>query len=168
MTPVARRKSKIDTAKKAPAIDDVDPALLDQMKWTFSKEKSERAVKFIESLKHSGTHLGKAFKLLPWQRTFISDIFGRIREDGTRLIRRVYFSVPRKNGKSELAAAMALKALCSDGEPSPEVYLAANSREQAAIVFKAAKMMVQQSPLRLGRLGPVACAVDAGPVPEVE
>ena len=92
----------------------------------YDKEKADRAVKFIENLCHTkGRWAGKPFWLLPWQEQIIRDVFGVVKEDGTRQFRTSYVEIPKKKGKSELAAAVALYLLYADNEPSAEVYGAA-------------------------------------------
>lgn len=105
--------------------------------------KADRAVKFVEQLKHTkGRWAGKRFKLLPWQEKIIRDIYGTVDENGKRIIKTAYIEVPKKNGKSETAAAIALKHLCADGEHGGEVYCCAVDREQAGIVYNVAEQMV--------------------------
>ena len=118
----------------------------------YDEDKADRAVMFIENLRHTkGKWAGKRFWLLPWQEQIIRDIFGIIKEDGTRQFHTAYVEIGKKNGKSELAAAVALYLLYADGEPSAEVYGAAADRQQASIVFDVANQMVQMSPALLKR-----------------
>ena len=113
----------------------------------YDKEKADRVVKFIENLRHTkGKWANKRFWLLPWQEQIVRDIFGIIKEDGTRQFKTAFVEIPKKNGKSELAAAIALYLLFADNEPSAEVYGAAADRQQASIVFDVAKQMVEMSP----------------------
>lgn len=113
----------------------------------YDKAKADRAVLFIESLKHTkGKWEGKPFFLLPWQEQIVRDIFGIIKEDGKRQFRSAYIEIAKKNGKSELAAAVALYMLYADNEPSAEVYGAAADRQQASIVFDVARRMVEMTP----------------------
>ena len=71
--------------------------------------KAARAVKFFSALKHTkGKFYGKPFIPLPWQERIIRDVYGTVRDDGTRQYRFVYLEVPKKNGKSELVAGTAL------------------------------------------------------------
>lgn len=70
----------------------------------------------------------------------------RCEGDGKRQFRSAYVEIPKKNGKSELAAAIALYLLFADNEMSAEVYGAASDRQQASIVFDVAKQMVEMSP----------------------
>lgn len=118
----------------------------------YDKEKADRAVCFIENLKHTkGKWDGKPFWLLPWQEQIVRDIFGVVDENGKRQFRTAFVEIAKKNGKSELAAAIALFLLFADGESSPEVYGAAADRQQASIVFNVAKRMVDMAPALLKR-----------------
>lgn len=113
----------------------------------FSERHAARAEKFFESLKHTkGQFSGKPFSLLPWERQIIRDVYGTLRADGTRQYKYVYVEVPKKNGKSELAAGAALFQLFADFEKNGEVYSCAADRQQAALVFDVAADMIRQSP----------------------
>lgn len=118
----------------------------------YDKAKADRAVAFIENLRHTkGKWAGKKFLLLPWQEQIIRDLFGIVGENGKRQFLTAYVEIPKKQGKSELAAAIALYLLYADNEPSAEVYGAACDRSQASIVFDVAKQMVQMTPALLKR-----------------
>jgi len=120
----------------------------------FDDVAADRAVEFIERyVRHTkGEWAGQPFILEPWQKKIVRSIFGwKRRADGLRRYRTVYIEIPRKNGKSMLAAAIALCALFIDGEPGAEVYSLANDRTQARIVFDQAKEIVRQSPALLKR-----------------
>lgn len=113
----------------------------------YDRERADRAVNFIEMLPHTkGEWAGKRFWLLPWQERLVRDIFGIVHEDGTRQFRTAYVEIAKKQGKSELAAAIALYLLYADNEPSAEVFSAAADRQQASIVFDVAKRMVEMTP----------------------
>ena len=106
-----------------------------------------KAVNFIRGLTHStGEWAGQPFRLRPWQEAILRRLFGTLRDDGTRQYRTAYIEIPRKNGKTELAAAMALYMLIGDRESGAEVYGAAVDREQASLVFRAAERMVRHDP----------------------
>lgn len=110
---------------------------------------ADRAVEFFERfLRHvKGRWAGAPFQLMDWQRDeVIRPLFGWKRADGMRRYRTVYVEVPRKNGKSTLAAGVALYLLFADREMGAEVYSAAADKDQAAIVFDVAKSMVEMSP----------------------
>lgn len=118
----------------------------------YDKARADRAVAFISNLKHTkGRWAGEPFSLLPWQEQIIRDLFGIVDKDGKRQFRQAYVEISKKNGKSELAAAVALYLLYADGEASPEVYGAAADRQQASIVFDVARQMVEMSPALLKR-----------------
>jgi phage terminase large subunit-like protein len=115
----------------------------------FDERKARRVIRFIECLKHTkGEFHGKPFTLLPWQKKIVSDVFGTVRDDypDQRQYTTAYIEIPKKNGKSELGAAIALNMLCNDDEWKAEVYSCASDRQQAAIVFDVAVDMVKQSP----------------------
>lgn len=118
----------------------------------YDEKKADHAVAFIQNLKHTkGKWDGKPFFLLPWQEQIVRDIFGIVNPEGKRQFRSAYIEIPKKNGKSELAAAIALYLLYGDGEASAEVYSCANDRSQASIVFDVAKRMVEKSPALMKR-----------------
>ena len=88
----------------------------------FDEAKAQKTIKFIENLKHTkGTFHGQNFKLLPWQEQIIRDVFGTVKDNGYRQYNTAYVEIPKKNGKSELAAAIALwlcgtyVRLCTEG-----------------------------------------------------
>lgn len=113
----------------------------------YDKEYADFAVAFIESLCHTkGTWAGKRFELMNWQEQIIRDLFGILKPNGYRQFNTAYIEIPKKNGKSELAAAVALLLTCGDGEQRAEVYGAAADRQQASIVFDVAADMVRMCP----------------------
>lgn len=113
----------------------------------YDKNKADYAVAFIECLKHTkGMWAGKDFKLIDWQEEIIRDLFGIVKDTGYRQFNTAYIEIPKKQGKSELAAAVALLLTCGDGEERAEVYGCAADRQQATIVFDVAADMVRMSP----------------------
>ncbi|RRG07453.1 MAG: terminase large subunit [Lactobacillus sp.] len=130
-----------------PELEDYTPSRFMLPTSHYDKTKADRAVKFIEMLPHTkGEWEGKPFWLLPWQEQIIRDLFGIVTEDGFRQFRTAYIEIPKKQGKSELAAAIALYLLYADHEPSAEVFSAAADRQQASIVYDVAKRMVEMTP----------------------
>ena len=135
-----------------PTLKDYQPSRFMLSDSHYDEEKATRAIRFIENLCHTkGQWAGKRFWLLPWQEQIVRDVFGIVKKDGTRQFRTAFIELPKKNGKSELAAALALYLLYADDEPSAEVYGAAADRQQASIVFEVAKQMVEMSPALLKR-----------------
>lgn len=113
----------------------------------YDEEMANFAVTFIEQLCHTkGTWAGKKFKLLDWQEQIIRDLFGTLKPNGYRQFNTAYIEIPKKNGKSELAAAVALLLCCGDGEQRAEIYGCAADRGQATIVFDVAADMVRMCP----------------------
>ena len=113
----------------------------------YDKESADFAVNFIQCLCHTkGTWAGKRFELMDWQEQIIRDLFGILKPNGYRQFNTAYVEIGKKNGKSELAAAVALLLLCGDGEQRAEIYSCASDRQQASIVFEVAADMVRFCP----------------------
>ena len=113
-----------------------------------SKQRLDDVLNFFPKyLRHTkGRWAGQKFDLFPWQEDeLIRPLFGRLRPDRTRQYQYVYCEIPKKNGKSELAAGIALYLLFIDKEPGAEIYSAASDRDQASIVFNVATQMVRYS-----------------------
>lgn len=116
----------------------------------FSRARAEHVVRFIENLTLSTDSVaslaGEPFVLRPWQRKIVRELFGRVRAtDATRrAYRTAFIALPRKNGKSELCAALALYGLIGDNVNGGQVYSAAADQKQAALVFEAAQRMVEK------------------------
>ena len=103
-------------------------------------------VAFINALTHTkGKFAGEKFGLRDWQEAIVRKLF-TLRADGLRQYRTGLLMLPRKNGKTELAAAIALYGLLADGEIGAEVYSAAADKDQAALVFNVAAQMVRNDP----------------------
>lgn len=122
---------------------------IDGERFTFRADLASRAVKFCESFcRHAkGELAGQTIVLEPWQREIVEEMFGWVREDGTRRYREAYISMARKNGKTTLIAAIGLYLLIADGEPGAEVYAAAADRENARILFDQASHCVATDPV---------------------
>ncbi len=118
----------------------------------YDKALGDRAVSFFEMfLKHQkGRWAGQPFRLEPWQADeIIRPLFGTVdRKTGRRWYREALIGLPRKNGKSELAAGIALYLLVADGEFGAEVYSVAGDKKQASLVYKTAADMARSSAFR--------------------
>lgn len=113
----------------------------------YDQDSADFAVNFIQALTHTkGRWAGKPFELIDWQERIIRDLFGVLKPDGHRQFNTAYVEIPKKQGKSELAAAVALLLCCGDGEERAEVYGCAADRQQATIVFDVAADMVRMCP----------------------
>jgi phage terminase large subunit-like protein len=113
----------------------------------FDEEAASDVLRFFDFLRHSkGEWAGRPFILAPWEQAYLWVLFGWKRKNGNRRFRISYLEIARKNGKSTLAAGVALYLLDADGEPGAEVYSAATKRDQAKIVHGEAERMIRSSP----------------------
>lgn len=123
----------------------------------YDEDRANRVIKFIEQLKHTkGQWYGKPFYLLPWQEEIIRHIFGIIKKNGYREINTAYVEIPKKMGKTETGAAIALYMLTADGERGAEVYSCAADRAQASLIYNVAVDMISLCPALKKRLKVVA------------
>lgn len=115
----------------------------------FDEKRARKAIYWIENcctLTEGSQFAGKPFILEPWQKAIVANIFGWYsKADGSRRYYEILIYVPRKNGKTELLAAIILYILFCDGETGAQIYSAASTEKQAGIVFKAAKKMIKAS-----------------------
>ena len=82
----------------------------------YDEYAADFAVAFIESLQHTkGEWYKKPFELIDWQEQIVRDVFGTLKPNGYRQFTTAYVEIPKKMGKSELAAAIALYLTCADG-----------------------------------------------------
>jgi phage terminase large subunit-like protein len=96
--------------------------------------EGRRVRRFVQHLTLGGSYLGQPFRLLTWQRDVIDEIY-LLNRDGRRKHRTAVLGIARKNGKTQLAAALALYHLCADTrDAAPEVICAANTRDQARLL----------------------------------
>lgn len=117
--------------------------------YKFDPDKGARVCRFIEQLHHTkGKWAAKKERVIlqPWQCFLIVVLFGWLRKsNGKRRFRSTYWEIPRKNGKSLIAAGIGLYMLLADGEFGAEVYAGATTEKQAWEVFKPAKLMLQRN-----------------------
>lgn len=132
----------------------------------FSAKRAQRAIDFIEKfcVHTKSAWAGKPFTLMNWQKGsawqdengiwrcdgIIAPAFGTVRRSDlfdkyVRQYSLMWLEMARKQGKSELMAALGLYLLIADGEWSAENYSVASDREQAAMVFNVARDMVRLS-----------------------
>lgn len=111
------------------------------------EEIALKAINFISLLKHTaGKFADQSFQLLPFQIEFIIDVMATYsKKSGTRRYKTALLFLPRKNGKTELIAAILLFFLFIDAEKGKEIYCAANETEQAKIIFNATDSMLRRN-----------------------
>lgn len=119
----------------------------------FDQERATHVCEFFERelILYEGEYAGTYFRLMPWQRDCLSRIFGWVfySKDWGREIRRFRKAniwVPKKNGKSPMAAGVGLYLLARDGESGQKVFSIAKDGKQAKIVHTHAMRMVEKSP----------------------
>lgn len=115
----------------------------------FKEGSADKAIRFIELLPHVKGEWGGKRQLItlePWQRFVVGSLFGWHKTGGGRRYREAYIEVPRKNGKSVLAAGIGLYCMVADGEYGAEVYSGATTEKQAWEVFRPAKLMAERTP----------------------
>ncbi len=114
--------------------------------YVWKPKKGERVCRFMELLRHvKGQWAGQPFVMSPWQVFITMCLFSWQHKDADkRRFREFFLLVPRKNGKTFWAAAVALYGLLADHEAGAEIYCGANSRDQANEVFRPAKQMLER------------------------
>jgi len=134
----------------------IDDLYNDNFAYEFDPAAAERVVNFIETLPHTKgkKFAGKNLKLEPWQKFILCTLFGWVEKaTGFRRFREAYIAVPRKNGKSIIAAGIGLYMFCADNEPGAEVYCGATNQKQSLEVFKPARLMCKKRPKLTSRFG---------------
>lgn len=121
--------------------------------YRFDVDLARRAVEFFPlHLCHiEGKLAGEPFELEPWQVAVIGNLFGWVDKDGFRRYREMLLYVPRKNGKSPMCAGIGAYVFFADRESGQQDYLAAADREQAGMLFRHVKGMIENNPAMLER-----------------
>ena len=138
---------------------DIQKSKMKSFPFVFDEGKASNACDFIELLPHvkgkwAADPKTKTIKLEPWQKFIIGSIFGWIKKSsGKRRFQKARIYVPRKNGKSILAAGIGLYMFSCDNEHGAEVYSGATSEKQAWEVFSPARQMAIKQPLMSKALG---------------
>src|SRR5699024_7689464 len=119
----------------------------DDFPWIFVEEKGHRPIRFIEKFCRPSKGNFKQIIMQPWDHFTTGSTFGWVHKDtGIRRFRESLVFVARKNGKSTKVSGTSLYMSSQDGENGADVYLLANTKQQAGIVYDEAKAMVNKSP----------------------
>ena len=124
------------------------PSLAKRPPWERkSYSRAEKVTTFCQALLiTAGVHAGRKLILRPWQKDIINRIYS-VNGNGKRTVRTALITLPRKNGKTTLAAALALCHLLGpESEQRGQVLSAASDREQAAIIFREMEAMILHIP----------------------
>lgn len=115
--------------------------------WIFVEETGHRPIRFIEKFCRPSKGDFKQLVFQPWQHFTIGSLYGWVhKETGIRRFREGLIFVGRKNGKSTKNSGLSLYSFSKDGEKGADVYLLANTKQQAGIIYEEAKAMVNKSP----------------------
>ena len=134
----------------------MDPERMDERDpdwpWVFDAHKAGRPVDFIEKFLKPTKGDYDRMELMGWQCFIECNLYGWVhRETGLRRFREALIIVGSGNGKSTMVAGNATFAACKDGERGADVYLLANSKDQAGIVFEECKAQIDNSPALASR-----------------
>ncbi|MGN8188246.1 terminase large subunit [Burkholderia sp. 22088] len=138
-------------------LDDLAASRKRDFRWKFDPEAAERKLALVELLPHTKgewAFKGQLVTLEPWQKFGLMATFGWVnKRTGKRRFRESYWEVPRKNGKSVIAAGVGIGMFVLDDEFGAEVYSGATSEKQAWEVFRPAQLMVKRSPMLVDSAG---------------
>lgn len=115
--------------------------------YRFSAKLGDHAIRFIETFcrHYEGEHAGQLVKLDPWEKAFLQTLFGWVdKKTRLRRFREFFLLVARKNGKSFLSACIMVYMLVADGEAGAQCVSIATKYDQAAIVYKTARKIIEQ------------------------
>lgn len=115
--------------------------------YRFSAKLGDHAIRFIETFcrHYEGEHAGQLVKLELWEKAFLQTLFGWVdKKTRLRRFREFFLLVARKNGKSFLSACIMVYMLVADGEAGAQCVSIATKYDQAAIVYKTARKIIEQ------------------------
>ncbi|WP_175783908.1 terminase large subunit [Burkholderia ambifaria] len=138
-------------------LDDIVASKSASFKYKFDPAKAEKKLRLIQLLPHTKgewAYKRQLVTLEPWQLFGLACTFGWVKKKtGFRRFRESYWEVPRKNGKSVIAAGVGIAMFTADDEFGAEVYCGATTERQAWEVFRPARLMVKRSPMLIEHLG---------------
>lgn len=142
---ILESKKNVLSAKRH--LNDLKRQGTDDFPWIFVEETGHRPIRFIEKFCRPSKGDFNQLVIQPWQHFMVGSLYGWVHKDtGIRRFREGLIFVGRKNGKSTLVSGLSLFAFSKDGENGADVYLLANTKQQAGIVYEEAKEMVKKSP----------------------
>lgn len=124
-------------------LNDLNKREIPEYEFYFDEKEAGKAIGFFRILRHtSGKEGGKHFNLQGNQAFILALLFGwRRKDNGKRRFTQAYMEMARKAGKSELAAGIEIYTGFFENEEGAQVYTAATTRDQANMVFRAAKKL---------------------------
>ena len=119
---------------------------LKEGRFFYNDKKADEAIVFIERFCHHVEGKTSLIKLEPWQKYFLSCVFGIVDSNGNRQFREIVLIMGRKQGKSLLAGAIEVKIAFTEREAGMQIYNLAPKLEQAHIIFNVAYNMIDRVP----------------------
>ena len=124
------------------------------------KDRALEPIEFIQCLKLTDDFHGQPFVLQDWQHDVIWNVYGTVTDQGIRQYQYAYLEIPKKNAKTTTIAGLAIYHIYMDG-PGGQIYCCAAEREQAALVYRAAKQMIEQDPALDSTQGGILKVIDS-------
>ncbi|MEG2469291.1 MAG: terminase TerL endonuclease subunit, partial [Comamonas sp.] len=135
---------------------DLDRQIDPTYPWRFDETKAERPSAFMEQFLVPTKGAYDRMTLLPWQCFVLGNLYGWVdKESGLRRYREALIIVGTGNGKSTMESGNATFGACKDGERGADIYMLANSKEQAGIVFNECREQIRASKYLAPRFRPL-------------
>ncbi len=137
--------------------DDLEKSRTDpDYPWVFDEHKAARPTDFMERFLVPTKGDYDRMELMGWQCFVEANIYGWVdRNTGYRRFREALIIVGTGNGKSTIMAGNATFLACKDGERGADIYLLANSKDQAGVVFRECSGQIKASPALARRFRPL-------------
>lgn len=128
-------------------LDDLKRSQTSDWPYRFDAERADRAIGFFERFLRPSKGEITRMELMPWQCFVEGSLYGWVdKQTGLRRYREGLVCVGRGNGKSTMMSGNAAYLCSKDGERGADVYLLANSKEQASIVYRECATQIASSP----------------------
>lgn len=112
-------------------------------RYEWKQKRVRNRIRFLEKIRFSGLNGRQSYRLTNSQCFIVAGIYGLSKQDGSRLIRDAYIEVPRKYGKTTFTAGLAAGELMVFGDDNAQVFVGANSYDQAKICFDEIRNIVR-------------------------
>lgn len=122
---------------------------LEDKRWSFDQKKANAAINFIERYchHHEGPLAPGLLKLEPWQKAFLSVVYGIVDADGRRQFREIVLIIGRKQGKTAMMSGIGCYHLFVDGGYGSRVYVCAPKLEQARLCYEGIYQTIRKEPM---------------------
>jgi len=122
---------------------------LEKKTWFFDQKKANSAINFIERYchHHEGPLAPGLMKLEPWQKAFLSVVFGVMDQEGRRQFREIVLIIGRKQGKTAIMSGIGCYHLFVDGGYGSRVYVCAPKLDQARLCYEGIYQTIRKEPM---------------------